>query len=350
VKPFRAAVICGATRTGVIDVGIGKRFRGKTIQVACATNRDWLPHCATMLQSLMAHQRRPVHVHYLPAEDVTPSLLERLSRMIVRAGAELSVHRVPSDRLSGLDTYAPPAVWHRIFLPELLPELDRVLYLDADLIVTDSLLPLWRIDLSDHYVGAVTNVFPSPEWGDRHCAALGLERRELYFNSGVLLMNLRQLRRDGCVQKIQDYALSHADHWWSWEVSDGGLRGRVKYVLEHPGRGHFADQDALNRVLARRRLSLHPRWNCMNQIVRPPWSTWSREIFGPEAVAEAGRNPAILHFSGSAEQKPWHPRADQPGAGLYWRHRKQTPWSENRGSLAAEPGAPSAVPADDPGR
>jgi lipopolysaccharide biosynthesis glycosyltransferase len=340
----------GKGRTGVIDVRIANRLRARTIQVACAANRDWLPHSATMLQSLMAHQRRPVHVHYLPAQDVTPSLLERLSRMVVRTGAEFSVHRVPSKWLSGLEAYAPTAVWHRIFLPELLPELDRVLYLDADLIVTDSLQPLWRIDLSDHYVGAVTTVFPSPEWGDRHCAALGLGRRELYFNSGVLLMNLRQLRRDDCVHKVQEHASAHADHWWSWEVPDGGLHTAREYVRAHPGRAHFADQDALNCVLARRRLSLHPRWNCMNQIIHPPWSTWSKEIFGEEAVAEARRNPAIRHFEGSAEEKPWHPQADPEARSLYWKHRNQTPWSENGGSLAAGSGAPSAIPDGDLGR
>ena len=326
-----------------------KRLRATTIQVACATGREWLPHCATMLQSLMAHQRCPVHVHYLPAEDVTPSLLECLSRMVVRTGAELSVHRVPSNRLNGLEAYAPPALWHRIFLPELLPELDRVLYLDADLIVTDSLEPLWRTDLSDHYLGAVTTVFPSPEWGDRHCAGLGLGPRELYFNSGVLLMNLPQLRRDDCVEKVQQHALAHGEHWWAWGPDEGSRRAR-EYVRAHPERAHFADQDALNCALARRRLSLHPRWNCMNQIIRPPWSTWSKEIFGEQAVAEARRKPAIRHFEGSAEEKPWHPQADPQARSLYWSHRNQTPWSENGGSLAARSGAPSAITDGDPGR
>ena len=67
-------------RTGVIDVRIATRLRAKTIQVACAANRDWLPHCATMLQSLMAHQQRPVHVHYIPAAPpgrVAPDLPTR---------------------------------------------------------------------------------------------------------------------------------------------------------------------------------------------------------------------------------------------------------------------------------
>ena len=50
-------------------------------------------------------------------------------------------------------------MWYRIFLPELLPDVDRVLYLDADTIAVDSLAPLWEIDLDDSYLGAVTNVF-----------------------------------------------------------------------------------------------------------------------------------------------------------------------------------------------
>jgi lipopolysaccharide biosynthesis glycosyltransferase len=327
----------------VIDVRIANRLRARTLQVACAANRDWLPHCATMLHSLTAHQRRPVHVHYLPAQDVTPSLLESLSRMVVRTGAELSVHQVPANWLGGLEAYAPAVVWHRIFLPELLPELDRVLYLDADMVVTDSLQPLWRVDLSDHYLAAVTAVFPSPEWGDRHCAKLGLERRELYFNSGVMLLNLRELRRDDCVRKIHEHALVHGDRWSSWAVRESSAAQARAFVRAHPERAHFGDQDVLNSVLAGRRLSLHPRWNCMNKIIHPLWSKWSKEVFGEDGVAEARRNPAIRHFEGIAEDKPWHPQADAEDRSLYWSHRNQTPWSKNGGSAAAGSGATSAI-------
>ena len=83
-------------------------------------------------------------------------------------------------------------------MPELLPEVERVLYLDVDTLALDDLAPLWRTDLGDAYVGAVTNVFQPDHLF--HAAELGI-RPEDYFNSGVLLLDLAALRRDGCAER-----------------------------------------------------------------------------------------------------------------------------------------------------
>src|SRR5437879_3158835 len=83
---------------------------------------------------------------------------------------------------------ATPSHWYRIFLPELLPELDRVLYLDADVIVVDSLIPLWNVDLSEDYLAAVTNVFQAAHV--HRPVELGLAGPRAYFNSGVMVLNL----------------------------------------------------------------------------------------------------------------------------------------------------------------
>jgi lipopolysaccharide biosynthesis glycosyltransferase len=307
----------------------------ETLHVACAVDRGWLPHCAAMLHSLMVSHPSSVRVHFLPGEDVTTELEDRVSEMVRGLGGDVSIHRVPHDRVSGLSDWiaaaqvrmpsggvARAAEWYRIFLPELLPELDRVLYLDVDIIVRDSLWQLWRIDLSDHWLGAVTTVFPGAKWGDSHCAALGLSRQD-YFNAGVLMMNLHELRRDDCARRVIDYAMAHADRLAAGRLEDRGFRAFQAYAGEHPGRLLFAVQDPLNAVLAPRRLSLHPRWNCMHQIVH---GSESESVFGADLLEEARRNPAIRHYEGGPEIKPWHLRARPEDRELYWRHRNATPW------------------------
>jgi lipopolysaccharide biosynthesis glycosyltransferase len=188
-------------------------------------------------------------------------------------------------------------MWFRIFLPELLPDVERVLYLDIDTLAIDSLEPLWRTDLTGHLLGAVTNVFePEHLW---RVPALGLAGPEVYFNSGVLLLNLAEMRRAGSTQALLDYAREQATE------------------LVWP------DQDALNVVLGPRRLALHPRWNCMNSVLTFPWAV---EVFGEEAVAEARRHPGIRHFEGPERNKPWHYLCDYGQRELYVAHRRQTPW------------------------
>ena len=77
----------------------------------------------------------------------------------------------------------------------------------------------------------------------------------------------------------------------------------LDYARRNADRLEWRDQDTLNVVLGHRRLALHPRWNAMNAVLNFPQSA---DVFGAEAVEEARRNPAIRHFEGPAQNKPWH--------------------------------------------
>jgi lipopolysaccharide biosynthesis glycosyltransferase len=223
--------------------------------------------------------------------------------MIVGNGGAVTFWEIADEACAGLPTkgFTRKATWYRIFLPELLPDVDRVLYLDADLIVLDSLAPLWETALGDNYLAAVTNVF---QWDhlDRP-AALGLDGPRVYFNAGVLLMNLEAMRDDGATGALLDFGVRNA------------------------ARLDWRDQDAMNVVLGKRRLSLHPRWNVMNSVLLFPASV---EVFGAEAVEEARSHPAIRHFEGPATNKPWHFMCDRGMRDIYFRHRRETPWPRVR--------------------
>lgn len=255
-----------------------------------------------MLDSLLVHSDDPVVVHFLHDRDADQSDLARLATMLgAREEAEIRFVDVPDELLRGLPTegFTGKATWFRTFLPDLLGELDRVLALDVDLIIADSLRPLWNLDLGSHLLAAVTNVL-APAYMGRPWD-LGLLPHE-YFNAGVMLMNLEAMRFEGSAETIRRYAVEHAD----------------ELVLR--------DQDALNFVLASRRLALDPRWNLMNAFSVYPWSAYA---FSPEALAEAAAAPAVRHFEGPDRNKPWHRQADPESRALYAGHRRRTPWPDN---------------------
>ena len=258
-----------------------------------------------MLHSVLAHAGdHEVQIHYmhggLPRRDE-----QRLREMVTRCGGRIGFLHVPDEAIAGLPTkgFTRKATWFRVFLPDLRPDVDRLLYLDADLIVVDSLEPLWAIEMDDYLVGAVTNVFEAHHYrGER--VGPGLPRHLDYFNAGVLLMNLDAMRRADCTRALVDYGRANAD--------------QLK----------FRDQDVLNAVLGDRRLALRPRWNCMNSLSFP----WAEPIYGADAVVEALRRPAIRHFEGPGANKPWHLLADDATRALYLRHRRVTPWPRARPS------------------
>jgi lipopolysaccharide biosynthesis glycosyltransferase len=275
------------------------------IDVACAAEgAEYVAHSAAMLHSVLAHHSDDdVHVHYMHGPDIAEPMERRLAEMVEREGHTISFLRIPDSALEGLPTegFTRKATWYRIFMPDLLPDVDRVLYLDADLIVLDSLAPLWALDLAGSWLGAVTNVFQHNHL--HRPADLGLAGPEVYFNAGVLLMNLEEMRRDACSQALYEYGVENAA------------------LLE------WRDQDALNVVLGERRLALHPRWNLMNSTIAFPSSV---EVFGSEALKEARRDPAIRHFEGPDANKPWHFLCEGELRKLYFEHRRATPWPRVR--------------------
>jgi lipopolysaccharide biosynthesis glycosyltransferase len=273
------------------------------LHIACAADVRYLAHCATAVRSLAASNPGvAAEVHFLHAPDLDPKSVRRLASM---SNDELTIvpHAVEPAAVAGLPAWGriPATMWYRILLPELLPDAGRILYLDADVLVLDSLADLWALDLADAYVAAVTNVPEQHMLG--HAADLGLSGPERYFNSGVLLLNLELMRRDGCTAALRECALRNLD------------------------RLLWPDQDALNLVLGERRIALHPRWNLMNSIRSFPWSA---DLFAPGTVAEAIRSPAIIHFEGPRQNKPWHVLCDHPYRDAYLAHRRQTPWPRVR--------------------
>jgi lipopolysaccharide biosynthesis glycosyltransferase len=297
--------------------------RRATVEVACATNTEYLPHCATMLHSLLEQQRSRVNIHLLPARDVSLDALQRLSAWVEESGARITAHQVPEDRLAGVPDNFSILTWYRVLLPDVLTDLDRVLYLDCDLIVVDSVDALWKADLSSSLVAAVTTPPFNMEWQLRHCAAHGIPDVDDVFNAGVMLMNLLEWRRGDWVDRVIDYAVAHADHHRAAEVNEDSPRESFIYMLQNPGRLLNWDQDALSAVMHDRRLKLDPRWNVQLNFGRG--HLFTAELT-EKVVAKAQRTPAILHFEGPAGSKPWHPDADPEDRALYWSHRSRTPW------------------------
>jgi lipopolysaccharide biosynthesis glycosyltransferase len=170
-------------------------------------------------------------------------------------------------------------------------DLDKVLYLDTDIVVRGSLTELWNTNISVHALAAVAH----DDDEDHLREALGLPKGTPYFNSGVLLMNLRYCRQRAVVENA------------------------ISFVKEYPQKIQFWDQDALNATLVDQWLELPKSWNWRDKK-RP-----SRKLEG---------EPAIVHFVG--HNKPWHWSNNHPFRHEYRKYRRKTPWPfqpENRPPL-----------------
>jgi lipopolysaccharide biosynthesis glycosyltransferase len=221
-----------------------------------------------------------------------------MSRSLSLPKAQLHWHAVPQHSLDGLPSLPQVSVemWLRCLLPQLLTDCERVLYLDCDTIVLSRLQELWEVDFNGASLAAVTSPFNR---GLRNWPrTLGLPHARAYFNSGVLLLNLEQLRRSGAMEQALAFGRE------------------TQLELRWP------DQDALNRVLWEQRLNLHPRWNVMTSMYR---ASATDHAYLQVERAQAVRAPAIVHFEGAA--KPWeHGQGRHPHNAAYHTMRARTLW------------------------
>lgn len=267
--------------------------------MACSVSESFAPDAAAMLSSLVrSNPPAEVHVHLLHDETLSSGSVRQLAQIVERAGGTCAPRPVDPARAAALpasDRF-PRLTWYRMLLPELLPDLSRALYLDTDTLVVAPLQPLWQTDLGDRWLGAVTNpLFPSMR--RRIEADLGLPGGALYFNSGVLLLDLDAWRANDVTERVLEVVASGVPIVWP-------------------------DQDALNAVLHEHWLPLHPRWNAMPALFELP----RRHAPHPATlVREAVADPAVVHFVGP--HKPWHYRSRHPFRDSWFRHLEATPWA-----------------------
>jgi lipopolysaccharide biosynthesis glycosyltransferase len=192
-----------------------------------------------------------------------------------------------------------PATLYRLLLGDVLdPGTERLLYLDADTLVLDSLSALWDTDLQGHTAGAVRDA-PSP-WAAGPVGTpwreLGLTPSSPHMNAGVLLIDLMRWRAD--------------------RVGSRGLE--ILRTL----RPRWGDQDALNTVLEGRWLELPRRWNLQTQDLigdSHAWALW------PDDVQQAVSAPAVVHLTGL--DKPWKVGSTHPMTEQWFTWLDRTAWS-----------------------
>lgn len=231
---------------------------------------------ATMLKSLLDASLPDdrYEVICLVSEEIPQRQKDKLDRL---SGERIRYRYINlAGRLRGVyvDPRYSEAASFRLLLPEILPEYDKVLYIDCDVIVRNNLSALYRdMDLGDCLLAAV---YEAPiEHQSERWAALGCDPHK-YFNSGFLMINLSQMRLEGTSRKLID-AL------------------KTDYL-------EFPDQDALNMVCKGRVLPLNPVYNSIRTFFLPQY----RKEFLAEYNLESWdrvQSEGTIHYTGG---KPWN--------------------------------------------
>lgn len=260
-----------------------------TLEIVVTCDEGYLGPLRTMLLSLRANNRAENIRVWILHRGIPQVVLESLAVFCGRIKIELAPRMVDQALFAharSSERY-PQEMYYRMVAPHVIDaDIDRALYLDPDILIINPLAPLFDIELGDCVFAAASHtdaVHPATALNN-----VRLNTNEVYFNTGVILMDMRRAK-----------ALIDPDEIFA-------------FAMEHERKLLFPDQDIFNALYGERTLPVPDQvWNYdarkyPDNIIRT----------GGEATLDwVMNNTAILHFCG--RDKPWAPKYRGQFAALY---------------------------------
>lgn len=224
---------------------------------------------------------------FLISDEITDADIFELQELVATCyKSSLKLFSIRPDALNGFATsgHISPVAYARLLLPEVLPsQVDRVLYLDSDLVVvgniSESLEQAWNESLEDTSRSRPAPLYAVQEGDGGHLRSLGFSSSR-YFNSGVMLLNLEEWRKKNYSAGLIELALR-----------------RSREFLWH-------DQDVLNIFFQNNWADLPTELNRM--------------------VGNHDGTGLVYHFN--SQLKPWFTGYPDQSAEIYARYREKTPF------------------------
>ena len=259
----------------------------REVPIFFAVDDTYVPFLGVTIQSIIENSSKDymyaIKILYTKISDNNIKRIKKLEQdnlKIEFVDLNYYIDRI-KDKLYTRDYYSK-STYFRLFLPNLYPQYDKILYLDSDLVVLDDVAKLYNINIKNCLVGAATEetVSLTPELRDYAERVIGVSYYKHYFNAGVLLMNLKELREFGFQEKFL-------------------------YLLEKNIYSVAQDQDYLNRMCKGRVKYINPMWNK---------SPIPRKNINVNSIK-------LIHYT--LARKPWH-NDSVIYSEHFWKYAKKT--------------------------
>lgn len=249
----------------------------------------FIPHTLITVMSVIEQAGHSVYHFHIISSEFGESDAARFSEVLAGKKHGLTVHHAGDGLFSSLPTTAlfTRATYYRLLAPQLVPEAEHVLYLDADMVCIKSLDPLWLIAKRDP--NAVAFVVGEIDSLQRALAENAGLKNTVYFNAGMMLIN---------VQK-----------WNEIGISEKALQSLTN--SEKPLQ--YLDQDALNIVLEGKVCYVDRRFNHIEML--------AHNVHGYKKDVPA--DTCIIHYAGA--DKPWQQWNQQNVCQYYQKLYRHSP-------------------------
>ncbi len=242
------------------------------IHIAFCVNDSYASYITVPIKGMLENNSVPIVIHVL-SDYLSPRSIRQLKDLIDSyTDVELDVIIVDDSRLQGLKDSWTIYTWYRVLLPEVLDaSVHRVLYLDADVLVVNTIEELFRLDMTGKAIAGTIDFQSKDSSTYQRC---GYEMDKQYVCAGVLLMNL--------------------DYWREHDIADQVVR----WGSENNARIQFPDQDSINYICRDSKILLPLNYDIVDGFFHDGYYYHNY----PQELRKCIKSPIIIHYAGQA---PW---------------------------------------------
>lgn len=257
-----------------------------SIHIGYGIDNNYARCCASSIASFCLNNPTKNFNFHIMAKDLSTINKKQFEQLAQLYSVNIYIYEINIDTLAKLptQTHLPIATYFRFILPLILDNVDKLFYIDADIICLQNADDLFSINLKDNIIGAVPDL---PWMNTKRNKALNLQNH-IYFNAGMLIINITKWNKFNTFTKV------------------------LQAIQNEPQKFRYLDQDALNLILTNHIQYLDTKFNCIdiNSIEQ--------------------KNIILLHFA--AHPKPWNiafpisKGCNKFNKNLYQYYENKTPW------------------------
>lgn len=298
---------------------IQRSFDKNAVAICLCSSDAYAPYCGIAIQSIIDNSSADINYEIFIMEMDMTDRNKLLIISLIKNKANFSIRFINMKsamsqiRINTWAHFSPVACFKLFLMSDVFKYYTKFLVTDTDLVFMKDAAELFSKDISNYLMAATNDVIMRHHVAYKKYSAgfapsmpvsqyleeyLGFGTDEWYYNTGVVLLNIKKCREENFFQ-------------------------RSIYLLKHKGYT-YQEQDVLNELTVGRVLNLELNWNVLgtenSQVIVEALSKDTRN-----AYEEALRNPYIVHFAGG--QKPWT-HIGVPYGECFFNYAKHTPWYE----------------------
>jgi lipopolysaccharide biosynthesis glycosyltransferase len=251
------------------------------INVAFGLDNNFARHCGAAIASILSNHKVVLpedKIHFFLIGDLSNDNKRKFLELKNIQDFEIDFITIDEKIFAGLPAlyhYNSTAIYNRLLIPEIFTsDIEKIIYLDCDIILNSDIKNLWQVDING-YLAAVVPID-------------GVS----YFNSGVMIFNVTELKN-----------FNFSVKWIDW------VKNNKDKIVWH-------DQDILNALIKHNCLHLPIEWN--------PHYGYIKRCYSKKNAQNFKKTLHLMHYS--TFNKPWHALCPHPFKDLYFQFAVLTPW------------------------